>query len=171
MPDITLFSFIGGTVTNATSAFVTPAASNLMYPLQMIAIAGVTLHFVLLGYQIIAGAIQGTLVSVVKQSMKVMFVAAFALSADGYQTHVLDTLNGLETVLTDVLSATVTGSPASTNSIYTTLDQVLNEGFLLATACLEQGSEAGWNLAAALGWFSSALLIALGTLVFALLGA
>ena len=170
MSDITLFSFIGGTVTNAIDAFVTPAASNLMFQLQMVAITGVTLHFVLLGYQIIAGALQDTIVSVMKHSMKVIFVAAFALSAEGYQTHVVDTLQGLETGLSDALSATAIGSTGSASSIYDTLDQVLNEGFLLATACLAQGNEAGWNLGAALGWFSSALLIALGTLVFALAG-
>lgn len=34
MSDITLFTFIGDTVTNATDAFVTPAAANLMFKLQ-----------------------------------------------------------------------------------------------------------------------------------------
>ena len=58
MADITLFQFLGETVTNATGAFVEPAASNLMYGLQMLALTGVTLYMVLMGYAIGTGSVE-----------------------------------------------------------------------------------------------------------------
>ena len=79
-----VFQFIGETVQNATNAFVTPAATNLMYALQMIAITGVTLYIVLTGYAISTGAIESPFWTFVKQCVKIVIIAAFALT--GYSS-------------------------------------------------------------------------------------
>lgn len=167
MADITLFQFIGETVTNATSAFVEPTASNLMYGLQMLALTGATLYMVMMGYAISTGAVEAPIPSFMKQCVKIIIVAAFALSADGYNNQVVAALNGLETGLSDLLNAN-SASPSS--SIYQTLDTVLDKAFELAALCLQRASEAGWDIGAALSWWGAALCISLGALVFALIG-
>lgn len=167
MADITLFQFIGETVVNATSAFVEPTASSLMYGLQMLALTGVTLYMVLMGYAIGTGSVEAPFAAFMKQCVKIIIVAAFALSADGYNNHVVAALTGLETGLSGLLNAN-SASPSS--SIYQTLDLMLGKGFDLASLCLQRASEAGWDIGASLSWWGSALLIALGTLVFALIG-
>lgn len=167
MADITLFQYLGETITNATAAFVEPAASSLMYGLQMLAVTGVTLYMVLMGYAISTGSVEAPFASFMKQCVKIIIVAAFALSADGYNNHVVAALNGLETGLSDLLNAN-SASPSA--SIYQTLDTMLNEGFELSALCLQRASDAGWDFGATLSWWGAALLICLGTLVFALIG-
>jgi len=167
MADLTLFQFIGGTVTNATAAFVEPAATSLMFGLQMLAVTGVTLYMVMMGYAISTGSVEAPFPAFLKQCVKVIIVAAFALSADGYNNHVVAALNGLESGLSSLLNAN-SASPSS--SIYQTLDAMLNKGLDLASLCLQRASDAGWDIGASLSWWGSALFIALGTLVFALIG-
>ncbi len=81
MADITLFQYLGETITNATTAFVEPSASSLMYGLQMLAVTGVTLYMVLMGYAISTGSVEAPFASFMKQCVKIIIVAAFALSA------------------------------------------------------------------------------------------
>lgn len=167
MADWTLFTFIGETVTNATNALVVPAAADLIYKLQMTALLGVTLYFVLTGYAIATGSVEAPFPTFIKQCVKIGFISVFALTADGYHTHVVETFQGLETGLSSVLDAS---SAAPPGSIYETLDNVLNKGAGLASTCLDHALEAGWNIGAAVSWVLAALFISLGTLVFALVG-
>ena len=55
MDELTLFTFIGETITNATNAFMVPAANELMFKLQMAVLAGVTLYIVISGYAVATG--------------------------------------------------------------------------------------------------------------------
>ena len=55
--DPMVFQFIGETVKNATDAFVTPAATNLIFSLQMTALACVSLYIMLMGFAIATGAV------------------------------------------------------------------------------------------------------------------
>lgn len=165
--DPMVFQFIGDTVTNVTNAFVTPAASNLMHVLQMLAITGVTLYMVLTGYAISTGAAEAPFRTFAKQCIKIVIIAAFALHADGYTNGVMDSLNGLETGLSDALNTT--GGPPAAN-IYQVLDASLGRGLEIVADCFQKADEAGWNLGAVLGWAISGIVVALGTVLVSMLG-
>jgi type IV secretion system protein VirB6 len=55
--DPMVFQFIGETVKNASDAFVEPAASNLIFALQMVVLTGVTLYITITGYAISTGEV------------------------------------------------------------------------------------------------------------------
>ena len=165
--DPMVFQFIGETVQNATNAFVTPAATNLMYALQMIAITGVTLYIVLTGYAISTGAIESPFWTFVKQCVKIVIIAAFALTVDGYANGVMGALNGLETGLADAMNTS--GGPPAAN-IYQVLDQSLGKGLEIVAQCFQKADEAGWNFGAVLGWAIAGVVVALGTVLVSMLG-
>ncbi|WP_319103242.1 type IV secretion system protein [Pseudomonas aeruginosa] len=167
MADPVLFMFIGDTVTNATNAFVNPAATNLMFKLQMSALVGVTLYITLTGYAVATSSVEAPFWTVIKQWLKIAVIAAFALSADGYQNQVVAAFNGLQTGLSEALNA---NSAAPSGSIYETLDTLLSKGLDLTATCFQKADEAGWNFGAVFGWLGAGVCMALGTLVFALIG-
>lgn len=167
MTDLTLFTFIGETVTNATTTFVEPAAAALMFKVQMVALAGVTLYITMSGYAMATGAMESPFMTVLKQWAKILFIGFFAFNADGYHNQVVGAFNGLESGLADALNANSAGAAAS---IYETLDSVLEKGGLLAAEAMRQASDAGWNIGAALGWFMTGIFVSIGTLVFAVIG-
>jgi len=163
--DVMLFQFIGETVTNATNSFVAPAAGNLIAALKTTAILGVTLHFVLQGYAIISGAVQEPFFNLLKQAAKIIIIAAFALNADNYANYVVEGFNGLESGLSEALSAS--GEPAS---IYATLDASIAKGFDVVGVCMENADRAGWHIGTAAGWIIAALVVAIGTLLVTIAG-
>lgn len=167
MDKLTLFTFIGETVTNATDAFVTPVASELIFKLQMLALTCTTLYIVLTGYAIASGSVEAPLQSFLKQCIKIAIISFFALNVDGYQNNIVALFNNLETGLSEALNS---DAASPTASIYETLDNMLNNGFNLAATCLQRADEAGWNIGAALSWWTTAAFISIGTLVFAIIG-
>lgn len=167
MTDLTLFTFIGETVTNATTTFVEPAATALMFKVQMLALVGVTLYLTLTGYAIATGSVETPFMTFLKQCAKILFIGFFALNVDGYHNQVVTAFNGFESGLSDALNANAAGPAAS---IYETLDGVLEKGGLLAAEAMRQASDAGWNIGAALGWFMTGIFVSIGTLVFAVIG-
>ena len=102
--DPMVFQFIGETVKNATDAFVEPAASSLMFSLQMLVLTGVTLYITMTGYAISTGAVESPFWTFVKQCMKIILIAFFALTADGYITGVMGAINGLESGLSQAMN-------------------------------------------------------------------
>ncbi len=157
MDKLTLFTFIGETITNATNAFMVPAANELMFKLQMAVLAGVTLYIVISGYAVATGSMESPFWTVMKQWAKILFIGYFAFTADGYHEQVVGTLNGIETGLSDVLKISAPGTPPST--IYQTLDEVVNKGAQLASIALQQASDAGWNIGAAASWFITGIFV------------
>ena len=166
--EFTLFTFIGETITNATNAFMVPAANDLMGKLQLAILAGVTLYITGSAYSMMTGSMESPFWTVMKQWLKIGFISYFALTADGYHQQVVATLNGIETGLTDVLKISATG--AASSSIYETLDGVVMKGGELATIAMQQSSDAGWNFGAAAGWFITGIFVSVGTLIFAIIG-
>ncbi len=164
--DPMVFQFIGETVQNATDAFVSPAASKLMTALQLTALAGVTLYITLTGYAISTGAVEAPFQTFLKQCVKIIIIAAFALTADGYTNSVMGALQGLETGLSDALN--VGGGNAT--SIYQVLDQSLGKGMEIVGTCFQKADEAGWNFGAVLGWAIAGLVVAIGTVLVSMLG-
>jgi type IV secretion system protein VirB6 len=163
-----VFQFIGESVTNATNAFVTPAAQRVMFGIQMLVLTGVTLYITLTGYAIMQGAVQQPFSLFVKQSIKIAIIAVFALTVDGYVNGVTSAFGGLE----EGLGGFLTGTPTTNGptSIYAVLDQSLGKGFELVNHCFKKADEAGWSIGSALAWAIDGVVIAIGTIVVAMLG-
>ena len=169
MDDPMVFQFIGQTVTNATDAFVTPAAQKVMFGIQMMILTGVTLYITLTGYGIMTGAVQSPMSTFLKQSTKIAIIAVFALTVDGYVTGVMGAFAGLEEGLASFLSGTP--DTAGPTSIYAVLDQSLGKGFELVGQCFQKADEAGYSIGSALGWSIAGIVVGTGTVIVALLGA
>lgn len=162
----TIFHFIGETVENATNAFVTPAASALMLALQMLVLTGVTLYITMQGYAISTGAVESPFWTFIKQCAKIMIIAFFALTVDGYVNGVMVAINGLE----EGLSLAMNKGNAIPLTIYETLDASLGKGFKLVGECFKRADAAGWNIGSALGWIIAGIVVAAGTVLVAVLG-
>ncbi len=162
-----VFQFIGGTVENAINQLVLPSVENLIFSLQTLAILGVTLYITLTGYAIATGAVESSFWTFIKQCLKIIVIAAFALSVDGYVEYVIAGFEGLETGLINIMN---TGSSSETISIYQLLDASLDKGIDLVAMCFTQADEAGWNLGSALGWIVAGCVIAIGTVLVSIIG-
>jgi type IV secretion system protein VirB6 len=167
MDELTLFTFIGGSVTNAIDAFLIPASTDLMFSLQMTAMLGIQTWLVGIGYQLVTGSTHGSIPALMMKAVKVIVIGIFAFTADGYHNYVVAAFNGLESGLVAILNGNV---ETTSLSIYETLDDLLKKGFDLAALCLQYADHAGWNVGDALSWWATAAFISLGTLVFALIG-
>lgn len=169
MSDPMVFQFIGDTVTNATNSFVTPAASNLIYMLQMVALTGVTLYFVLTGYAIMTGSVQQPFWAFIKQCLKIIVVMAFALSVDGYTNTILGALQDLEAGLSEAMRVS---SSSSSMNIYQVLDQSLGKGLDLVAQCFDRASQAGiTSFGTCIGWIIAGCCVAIGTIMVSMMGA
>lgn len=165
MTDPMVFQFIGETVANATGAFVQPAASSLMFALQMLVLTGVTLYITMTGYAISTGAVESPFWTFVKQCVKIIIIAFFALTVDGYINGVMSAIEGLEAGLSQAMSNSAPAAP-----IYQVLDQSLGKGFEIVGQCFQKADEAGWNFGSVLGWVIAGLVVAIGTVLVAILG-
>lgn len=166
MDDLYLFQFVGETVTNATDAFITPAAGQLITAIQGLILTGVTLYIVLQGYAISTGAMESPFWTFTKHCAKIIIIAMFALSADGYTNYVMGAINGLESGLS---SAMQIGNNAQ--NIYQVLDQSLGVGFELAGDCFSKASDAGWSeFGAIIGWTIAGIIIIGCSVIIGVLG-
>lgn len=169
MADPMVFQFIGDTVTNATNSFIAPAASNLIYTLQMVALTGVTLYIVLTGYAIISGSVQEPFWAFIKQCVKILFITAFALSVDGYTNTILGVLQDLESGLSEAMRVSTATNPLT---IYQVLDQSLGKGLELVAQCFERAGNAGiTSFGTCIGWVIAGCCVAIGTLMVSMMGA
>lgn len=165
MADEMIFQFIGETVQNVTDAFIEPAASNLIIALQLLALTGISLYFTFTGYAIMTGAVQEPFWTFLKQVLKIIFIAAFALSADGYLNGVIATMNGLEVGLADAMNV----SGATPANIYQVFDQSLGQGEEIIAQCMEHSAEASWGFD--MGWIICAGVVMVGTGLLTIIGA
>lgn len=162
----TIFQFIGGTVTNATNAFVGPAAGNLIAGLQGLTLSLVTLYILMMGWAVIMGQVQEPIKKVLTQWFKIIVITAFVLTADTYAFWVVESFNALEQKLANAMNI---GSPDAT-SLYAILDQTVGKGVELASLCLQNSDDAGWNLGSVAGWMLASVVVAFGTALVAVFG-
>lgn len=165
-----VFQFVGQTVQNATDAFVTPAASQLIFALKLTALAGMGLYFTLMGYSIATGAVQESFYTFLKSCIKVIIIAAFALNVDTYTTWVMGGFHGLQSGLVQAMdtSGSATSGP---QSIYKTLDDSFNGGMALVRSAFQNADAAGWrHMGTCIGWDIAGLVVAAGVVVMLLLG-
>jgi len=165
--DPMVFQFIGETVKTATDAFVVRGTANVIAAIQILALTGVTLYITLTGYAIMTGSIQAPFWTFLKLCIKLVIIAAFALSVDGYTGKVMSAFDGLETGLS---SALTTGDSSAT-SIYKVLDNSLGKGVDIVLQCFERVNEAGMaDLGAAFEWTIAGITVAIGAAIVTLLG-
>jgi type IV secretion system protein VirB6 len=167
--DAEVFQYIGKTVQNATDAFVQPAANNLMFALQMLVLTGVTLYITLTGYAIATGAVESPFWTFIKQCVKIVIIAFFALTADGYLNNVMGAFTGLEAGLAQAMSKSGS-SPNDPMTIYRILDDSMGKGFEMVIHCFKQADDAGWSLGSALSWVAAGSTVAVGTVLVVALG-
>lgn len=163
--DAMVFQFIGDTVTNATNAFVQPAASSLMLALQLLAVTCVTLYITLTGYAISTGAVETPFWTFVKQCLKIIVIVYFGMTADGYIDGVMSAINDLE----DGLSQAMNGGTVP-ESIYQVLDKSLGKGMEIVGLCFQKADEAGWSFGSVLAWGIAGIVVAAATLLITVLG-
>lgn len=166
-PDVMLFRFVGETVENAITAFVGPAANNVIGAIGATTLIGTTLYLAIAGALIIGGYLSNPFWDVVKKCLKIAFISAIALSAGNYMTWVVGSIEGVTTGLAGALNTI--GGPAP-SSIYQVLDQSLGNAFSLVGECSKRADESGWDVGTAFGWWFSGASIGLGAVVFTLLG-
>ena len=162
-----VFQYIGQTVSNATEAYVTPAAGNLITSLQVFALVAVSLYIMLQGFLMAAGAMPSPFMTVLKNALKIVFITAIALSADTYGYYVVQAIGGLESGLADALSV----DSGATTSIYQVIDATLTRGLEIAAECLQNADNTSWrDYGQVFGWWLCALVVAAGTMLVVVLG-
>ena len=161
-----IFQFIDESVRRATDAFVTPAASNLMFALQMLVLTGVTLYITMTGYAISTGAVESPFWTFLKQCFKIIVIAFFALTADGYIDGVMSAINELERGLSQAMNV----SNNTPMSIYQILDQSMSNSLELVRIAFQRSNEAGWRLGSALGWAIVGIIVTISAVFITVLG-
>lgn len=162
-----VFQYIGQTVSNATQAYVAPAAADLITSLQLFALVAVSLYIMLQGFLLAAGAMPSPFMTVLKNAFKIVFINAIALSADNYGYYVVQAIGGLESRLADALNV----DSAATTSIYQVIDATLTRGLEIAAECLQNADNTSWrDFGQLFGWWLCALVVAGGTMLVVVLG-
>lgn len=175
--EFALFQWIGGSVDAMLNTFITQTASNVILGFQLLILTGVTLYITLTGYAISTGAVESPWWTFAKQCIKIIIIAAFCVTADGYMSTVVSAIQGLESGLADIMS-----SPSATSTnIYQVLDKSVSSGLdvaydMLGKAAKREFYEIGkmfWDLINALMMAIAVFLIhlpAAATIIMAKLG-
>lgn len=175
--EFSLFQWIGGSVDAMLNTFITQTASNVILGFQLLVLTCVALYITTTGYAITTGAIEAPLRTFLKQCLKIIIIAAFCMTADGYMSTVVSAIQGLESGLADIMSSP---TAASTN-IYQVLDKSVSSGLdvaydMLGKAAKREFYEIGqmfWDLINALMMAIAVFLIhlpAAATIIMAKLG-
>lgn len=162
-----IFSFLGETVSNAATALVIPTATNIVDAITPLTISGITVYFMLTGYQIMTGAMQEYFYAFLLRAARIVLITMFGLNVATYSTYVIGFFEGFESGLASVLSL---GDSDAAN-IYVTLDNSFNKGLDSVDLCFQNASSAGFSsIGSALGWVISGIIVAIGTLIVTALG-
>jgi type IV secretion system protein VirB6 len=165
---VMLFRHIEHELIKVFGAFLAPTISNVIGTLQLTALVGCTLYILVMGLTIVFGADSSPFYTFIRTSLKIVIVAAFALSADGYLGGVVEALKGLETGLVEAMHQ---GGGSERGSIFHQLDLMLGEGFARSKVCFEHAyAEGVWSPGAALSWGLAALIFGIATAAIAVFG-
>ena len=89
--------------------FLSNTAANLCAMVAPAVAAGVVIYVMLIGYAILRGEASDSLHSAMWKAVKWSLVAAVALSAGGFNTYIVGSLNGLEAALFQATTGSVSG--------------------------------------------------------------
>ncbi len=119
-------------MTTQLAQFVSSTSANLCAVIAPIVATGVVIYVMLIGYAIIRGEAQDSLHSAMWKTVKWSLVAAVALSAGGFNTYIVGSLNGIETALFQATTGSQSGGQLLDNclneyiNLFNQLDQNLN---------------------------------------------
>jgi type IV secretion system protein VirB6 len=163
-----LFRHLGKAFAGAFEVFLAPTVSSLVEALQLTALVGCTLYILVMGLTIVFGAESAPFYTFLRTSLKIVIVAAFALSAEGYLGGVVEALKGLETGLVHAMNR---GADRAPDTLYAQIDLMLKEGFDRTMACFEVAYDKGvWNPGAAISWALAALFFGVAVAAVAVFG-
>lgn len=154
-------------IEDAIKTYVDPGAASLIASLHMVAVAGIGLYFTLTGYLVMMGEVEESFYHFLKQCLKVIFIAAFALNVDNYSHWVVESLKGLESGLSAAMSVHGVEPDAST---YKILDKSISKGFDLVGICMEKADKSGWAIGTALGWLIAGFIIGVCSIIITIVG-
>lgn len=131
---ISVFSYIGETINNATKAFITDGLQSFIDTLTPFVILCVTLHIMLKCYVQIVGKSDDVLKDVVIHCVVVICITTLSLNVANYTEYLIGAVNGWADGLT---SGIIGGSGVD---VFKTLDDLLSKGVQQAAFCFQKMS-------------------------------
>lgn len=161
------FESTGISIDGALDSFVSTTSSNMITGIGGLIIAGVTLYLTVYGYMVMFGQIQEPFFEFLKKAGKIILIVSLALGAGSYQSNIVETFRGLESGLSTIIQN------GSAKNIYQVLDNSFCEGMTLSDKAFAHANQS--NLITAFGttagWFLTALIVSLGTLMITVVAA
>lgn len=130
---IAVFSYIGETINNATTAFMKNGLQSFIDSLTPFIILCVTLHIMLKGYLQIAGKSDEVLKDVVIHCVVVVCITTLSLNVANYTNYLIGAVHGWA----DGLTAGIVGGGGDVD-IFKTLDGLLSKGINQAAFCFQK---------------------------------
>jgi type IV secretion system protein VirB6 len=137
--------------------YVTAKSAAVSAAIAPIALTGVTVYVLLMGYAIMRGEAHDSLHTFVWRSAKIAFVAGLALSAAEFQSSVIGLVEGIQGALTQALS----GAP----TLGVLIDDVERPYIALQTALWDQSLPTGIQILPSFSLIFAAVLVALAQFV------
>lgn len=88
-------------VEHAIQTYATNTSASLSAALTPVALTGVTIYLVVIGFSIARGDIQDSMSAIVQNVLKISLICAIALSGGIYQSMVIEGINGIEGIFTN----------------------------------------------------------------------
>jgi type IV secretion system protein VirB6 len=156
--DVKFFESFEAGVDEQLSHYLNGTAATLCSIAAPVVAAGVVIYIMLIGYAIIRGEASDSLHSALWKTVKWSLVAAVALSAGGFNTYIVGSLNGLETSLFQAATSASGGGQL--------LDKCLTEYIKLFNQLVQNVQADGMGLFPNVAVCFAILLLALGSLIF-----
>jgi type IV secretion system protein VirB6 len=119
------YKHVGDSISNFMTAISSGAIGGTIDLIATTILLMVTIYYVVIGYQIMSGAIQHPLADFIKSGIKFMLISTFALSAVNYGEWIAGSITNFESGIASAWSGT-SGSPY--DILDTTLDQLIEKG-------------------------------------------
>lgn len=162
-----VFQYFGGTLQRASDEFLGPVIGLVVPTITGVVSAGVILYVFVVGLLIVLGYVDRPLSAFTAKSLRIIIVTSVALSVDAYGSLVVNSVEGIESLL----AASLNISSTTATSIYQVLDQTLGTGLELTVRCFDAASNASWRaFGSIIGWTLAGLIIAVGIVAVTLLG-
>ncbi|MGR6863435.1 type IV secretion system protein [Aliivibrio salmonicida] len=135
--DITVFSYIGGTIDNFTSDFIVSGIGGLIGAISPLIMMGVTLFLMFKGYLQIFGKTDDLARDTVILGIQVITITTLVLNVDNYTFYIIDGVNAWSSGISNAISKN-----GDNHNIYQTLDSLLMQAVDITVYCL---SKVGWT--------------------------
>lgn len=129
-----MFSYIGGTFFSYVSHFVNQVSAQLSLYVAIVALAALTLYYLVVGYAVMRGEVHEPIKTIVWRSFKMAMILFVATGAGVYQTEVIGTVNAVSADLmssVSVVASTSGGtcgvSGTGTTAMFNALDCNFNQ--------------------------------------------